>query len=100
MTALAAGEVIGLAEWRGAKIDKVSLRDTKTGATRNAVCVRHGLELDSKQLAVTEWLPDGTEKDSIKIPWAKGQRLVLKFDSLATNNGSLQGKARMEAFEK
>jgi len=92
------GEVLMIAEWRQAKIDAVSMTDRKTGAVRRTCVVRHGLETQKEQVSLSEWMPDGTKPESVVIPWAKGQMVLVQVRSLLVERGLLTVGGVMEAL--
>lgn len=80
MPALEAGQILGIAEYRSSKPEERSFVDeAKGGRVRLSVCVTHSLEIGDSQLAVVEWLPDGTKLADVKgPPFKKGDRVLVR----------------------
>lgn len=97
---LSKGEVLAVCEWRGFKVEEVTLTDTKTGRQRKSCVVRHAVELGADQVAITEWMPDGTDPKSIKFPYNRGDRLLVVLSGLQTQKGLKMASGKFEPVPK
>jgi len=99
-----AGAFIVMAEYRGFKVESMSWRDKKTGGRVSAPIAIHAVEVGDVQLKVTEWLPDDTPKDASGQPQVaskhkKGERVVVKLDSLEVQSGMHQARGSIHPVE-
>jgi len=98
------GAFIVVAEYRGFKPEIMSWRDKKTGARTSAPIAVHAVEVGDIQLKVTQWLPDDTPKDAEGRPIVfakhrKGERVVIKLESLEVQSGMYQARGEIHAVE-
>lgn len=98
------GAFIAVAEYRGFKPDAMRYRDKKTGARVSSPIAIHLLEVGDAQVKVTEWLPDGTAVDAAGLPLverkhAKGDKVIIKLESLESQNGQLSARGAIFKIE-
>lgn len=98
ITRIENGDVVMIAEWRQCNVDTVKLKDKVSGAVRVSTVCRHGLETSKEQVSCSEWLPDGTDAKSVKIPFAKGQAVVIVVTSVNREKGLLTVGGHIEAL--
>jgi len=99
-----AGAFVAVAEYRGFKPDAIRYRDKKTGARVSSPVLVHLLEVGDAQVKVTEWCADTVQvdKDGLPIverPYAKGEKVILKLESLESQNGQMSAKGKLFKLE-
>lgn len=98
------GAFIVIAEYRTFKVETMGWRDKKTGARVTAPIAVHAVEVGNVQLKLTEWLPDDTPKDAAGVPQVaaahkKGDRVVIKLESLEVQSGMYSARGTVHAIE-
>ncbi|MBV6343517.1 hypothetical protein [Candidatus Magnetobacterium casense] len=83
------GKALMLVEWRGAKVDELDLADKVSGRREHRIVVRHALEAGSSQVSCAQWLPAGSKVDDIRIPYTKGQVLLVVITGLSRQKGAV-----------
>jgi len=102
---LNAGNVVVLAEWRGAKVLAGEFSDEDNPNVKvHRVSIVHSLEVsktasgaEMEQLQVREYLPDGTDEKSIKFTMQAGDKVIAVLKSYAWVKGVR--RASLERFE-
>jgi len=93
------GERILCAEYRGGKVESIRMR-AEGGATRISHLLRHSLEIGPDALSMSEWLPDGTDPATVKIPFQKGDMVLLHLDWLTVEKGNMAARGQLELLAK
>lgn len=94
-----AGSPVILIEIRSAKVDAITYRDKKTGASVSRILIKYGCELGDAQMQVTEWVPDGTKAEDVKPAFAKGQRAALLLEGMEPQSGFFKASGKLYHYE-
>jgi len=95
-----AGVPCVVVEYRGFKLETISYADKKSGMRVSKPLVKHAIEMQDTQAAITEWLPDGVNVADVKPHFKKGDKCVLRIDGVENIQGFASIKGKLEPFEK
>jgi len=98
-TKINAGELLVAGVYRHSKAEMLNWRDKVSGRAMSAPVLRHTLEFGSETVSVSERVPENTRLEEIKIPWVKGQRVVLHLEELTRNMGLLSARGSLEPLQ-
>jgi hypothetical protein len=91
-TALTQGQCVVVGEWRGAKPETVNYVSKKTGQPAKFSKMTHVVEVGEgnnfASIDVSEMLPDNIDLASHKVPFHKGDRVMVAVKSLEDDFGS------------
>lgn len=93
-----AGEILAVGEYRHSKSEMINWRDKQTGRAMSAPVLRHTIEFGNNSVSVSERVPEGVKLEDIKIPWQKGQMVVLKIEEISRNLGLVSARGSLEPF--
>jgi len=93
------GEFLAVGEYRHSKSEMLNWRDKQTGRAMSAPILRHTVEFGDSSVAVSERVPEGTKLEDIKIPFVKGELVVLAFEELTRNLGLVSSRGKLEKFQ-
>jgi len=92
------GEFLAVGEYRHSKSEMLNWRDKQTGRAMSAPVLRHTVEFGDTSVAVSERVPEGTKLEDIKVPFVKGELVVLQLEELTRNLGLISSRGKLEKF--
>lgn len=94
-----AGSLMVIAEYRGTIAEVINYRDKLTGKAMSAPICNHSVEVGPYQIKLNERLQDGTDVKTLKVPFKKGQRVIMYLSGLTRTKGQLSADGTLEAIE-
>lgn len=73
------GAVAAVGEYRGSLTRGFSAEDPDTKQSTRRVSVIHTVECGARRLAVTEYLPEGSDESSLKAPAQRGEMVLVRI---------------------
>lgn len=93
------GKPVVLVEYRSFKIEHITYRDKKTQNTVSRNIVKHAVEMGDAQVSVSEWIPEDVKPETVKPPFAKGQRAVLELRGMERQQGFFVAEGNLWPFD-
>lgn len=90
------GELLAIGEYRMSRAEMLNWRDKTNGQARSAPMLSHTIECGNISLTVAERIPDNVKLDDLKIPWSKGQKVVVHFNQLTTEKGLVSARGSLD----
>jgi len=90
---LATGAILAIAEYRTCETREMTFNEENkktgqpTGKKITRKLVEHGVEVGSKQITVTQWLPDDADLKAVKSPANKGEPVVIEIEGFSKQWG-------------
>lgn len=81
------GDTVVIAEFRSYKCEDRTWRDKQTGRATTGTFLFHSVEIGSRACSFVERPPDGVTEANYQWPYSKGQRVLIRLDSMVTEKG-------------
>ena len=94
------GALMVVAEYRGTVAEVITYRDKLTVKTLTDPICYNAVEGGSHQIKLNERLPDGADVKALKVPFKKGQKVLMYLSGLSRNKGQLSADGTLEALEE
>lgn len=87
-------------EYRSSKMEQIAWRDKTSGKSMSAWIVRHHVECGTDIIQVSERTGDDFRPERWTAPpFAKGQRVILQFESFAVERGNITARGTLAAID-
>jgi hypothetical protein len=90
------GEFVAVGEYRMSKAEMINWRDKTTGQAKSAPVLRHTVEFGTNSVQVAERVPDSTKIEDIRVPFKKGEGVLMHFTEMVTEKGVISCRGRLE----
>jgi len=94
------GEFICVGEYRMSKSEMLNWRDKQNGQAKSAPMLRHTVEVGNVSLTLNERVPDQTKLEDIRVPFVKGEIVLVHLDELQSSKGVVSGRGRLEKLTR
>jgi len=88
-----------IGEYRNSKSEMLKWRDKMTGAAKEGPICRHTIEGGGISYAAAARIPDGTKLEDIRIPFRKGDAVVIRFTEYTTTRGAVAVRGELEKLQ-
>lgn len=78
-TVVNSGAIVCVATFLSGRCETISIRDKQTGGRRAAHVVKEICLTDTDPVVVSRWLKDGEKPEDYKVPFKKGQKVVIRI---------------------
>jgi hypothetical protein len=95
-----AGQFVAIGEYRMSKAEQIKWRDKTSGKEMEAPMLRHVVEFGDKSVAVSERVPSNVKLEDIKVPFIKGDTVLLHVEEYTTQKGLVSCRGRLESIVK
>jgi len=93
------GAFLAVGEYRHSKSEVIKWSDAKTGRAMSAPVLRHTVEFGSESVTVNERVPQDMKLEDIKVPFSKGQLVVLRVEEFTRKLGMASARGKLEEFQ-
>jgi hypothetical protein len=100
ITLFKTGQFVAIGEYRMSKAEIIKWRDKTNGKEMEAPILRHVVEFGDKSVAVNERVASNTKLDDIKVPFVKGDAVIMHVEELTAQKGLVSCRGRLEAIAK
>src|ERR1039458_10383122 len=90
------GKVLATGEYRMSKAEMHSWRDKVNGQAKSGAFLTHTVEVGDVAITLSERVPEGSKIEDIRVPFTKGEGVVIFFDSLLSSKGIVSGRGKLE----
>lgn len=82
-----AGGIFCVGQYLSGRAETVNIRNKTDGTRRPAGVVRETIITDTDPVIISRWLPDGEKAENWRPGFKKGDRVVVKVNSMTMTNG-------------
>lgn len=94
------GKPVVIAEYRGGRGEIIKWNDKTNGRAQEARHIVHALETASgEQFKLSERLPENADVLNVKLPAAKGSRVIVVLRSWSMEKGNILARGDIYAVE-
>lgn len=91
--AVMAGQRILVGEFRMSKCETIRWRDQESQSRKEAIVIRHTLEVADGVISVSEFPPDTLKvPEDYKSPFQKGDKVVCQFTNFLITKGNMEAR--------
>jgi len=87
MSAIAAGKVVAVGEYRGFAIRMQKVGNKKTFQYEEKKLIEHTVEFGTNSVKIAEWLPEGADEKTLKAPASKGDLVFCVITEISRQYG-------------
>ena len=93
------GHLLAIGEYRMTKTETIKWLDKTNGKPLSAPVCRHTVEFGDLSMTISERVPDGVPIEAIKVPWVKGERVLVRLSEYSNARGVVSGRGTLEKLD-